>query len=79
MDTPNNVLKLKLVKHVETTLKLELPTIDVLPDDKQHLTFSIAIENSEEHEACRPFNLASDIKIEILNMSGDVIKQTGEI
>ena len=75
VDTPNNVLKLKLVKHVETTLKLELPTIDILADDKQHLTFSIAIENSEEHEACRPFNLASDIKIDILNMSGDVINK----
>ncbi|MCW8092789.1 alpha/beta hydrolase family protein [Alteromonas sp. ASW11-130] len=76
VDIPNNVLKLKLEEKVGTTLQLELPTIDVLSYDTQHLTFSIAILTSEEHEACRPYNLASDIKIEILDKRGVVINKT---
>jgi|TARA_Y100001973_G_C5203342_1_gene339513 dienelactone hydrolase len=75
VDTPNNVLKLKLEEQVETTLQFELSPFDVLSDGTQHLTFSIAILASEEHEACRPYNLASDIKIEILNKSGYMISK----
>ncbi|QFU04317.1 Alpha/beta hydrolase family protein [Pseudoalteromonas sp. THAF3] len=75
VDTPNKVLKLKLEEQVATTLQLALPTFHVIAEDKQSLTVSIAIETSEEHEACRPYNLASDIKIEFLNKNGVVISK----
>lgn len=77
VDTPNHVLKLKLGGQIATTLQLVLPNINILADDKQNLAFSIAIETSEEHDACRPYNLASAIKIELLNRHGVVVnKQT---
>ena len=75
VDTPNTVLKLKLEEQVATTLQLALPTLHVTAEDKQNLTVSIAIDTSEEHEACRPYNLASDIKIEFLNKDDVVINK----
>ena len=78
VDTPNNVLKLELKEQVATTLELVLPNINTLADDKQNLTFSIAIETSEEHEACRPYNLASAIKIELRDKNGVVVNKMAE-
>lgn len=75
VDTPNNVLKLELKEQVATTLELVLPNINTLADDKQNLTFSIAIETSEEHEACKPYNLASAIKIELRDNNGVVVNK----
>lgn len=75
VDTPNNVLKLELEEQVATTLQLALPNTSVLTDDKQNLAFSIAIATSKEHDACRPFNLASAIKIELVNGNGVVLNK----
>ncbi|MCG9771407.1 hypothetical protein L1D59_22665, partial [Pseudoalteromonas piscicida] len=75
VDTPNNVLALKLKKQVETSFQVKLAPIDGLTMKDKFLTFAIAVLGSEKNRECSPYNLLSDIKIEILNKYGVVINQ----
>lgn len=75
VDTPNNVLALKLKKQIETSFQVKLAPIDGLAMKDKFLTFAIAVLDSEKERECSPYNLLSDIKIEILNKYGVAINQ----
>ncbi len=75
VDTPNNVLALTLKKQMNTSFQVNLAPMGSLTLHDKSLTFAIAVSNSEEARACSPYNLMSDIKIEIQNKHGVVISR----
>ena len=75
VDTPNNVLALTLKKQMNTSFQVNLSPTGSLNLHDKSLTFAIAVSNSDEAVACRPYNLMSDIKIEIQNKHGVVMSR----